>query len=402
MSDSKQDTDSPIVAVILMAVVVVFFAVFKYFPVLILGAVFGFVAALAISGKRLVGQLKTGFLSFFFLSAVFTVLFGLPADCDTRFPGLLLYSDTFHDGIMSVISLLNGYLPNALRKFRVNIKGVTDFTISSYFWLSVYSGVVWTLVIAGTTHFFGEKVKAAGPFGALAETPARMGRRLIRLWFLSWVELGQRSPSYSIFAGPFFLIPMAAVWVILGMFADRLLKSQDVVSFFYLWLLSSFIGTAVGSLLRHIGFLGDFVSGFTDQVFQKSSPREGFVLGKSQDDGQNYCLTEKNLNYHVEIVAPTGSGKTTLLKNLIMDRISRGHGIIFIDLKAEFEVVKWALRASEHFKREEDFRLISLADRELSVPYIDEAGATESLHFIPTEEAVMEKVVSMYDHRKKD
>lgn len=32
---------------------------------------------------------------------------------------------------------------------------------------------------------------------------------------------------------------------------------------------------------------------------------------------------------------------------------------------------------------------------------IDEAGATESLRFIPTEEAEMEKVVSMYDHRKK-
>ncbi|MGK5089926.1 tyrosine-type recombinase/integrase [Bdellovibrionota bacterium FG-2] len=33
---------------------------------------------------------------------------------------------------------------------------------------------------------------------------------------------------------------------------------------------------------------------------------------------------------------------------------------------------------------------------------IDEAGATEGLRFIPTEEAVMEKVVSMYDHRRKD
>ncbi len=33
---------------------------------------------------------------------------------------------------------------------------------------------------------------------------------------------------------------------------------------------------------------------------------------------------------------------------------------------------------------------------------IDEAGATEGLHFIPTEEAVMEKVVSLYDYRKKD
>lgn len=33
---------------------------------------------------------------------------------------------------------------------------------------------------------------------------------------------------------------------------------------------------------------------------------------------------------------------------------------------------------------------------------IDEGGATEILRFIPTEEAVMEKVVSICDHRKKD
>lgn len=33
---------------------------------------------------------------------------------------------------------------------------------------------------------------------------------------------------------------------------------------------------------------------------------------------------------------------------------------------------------------------------------VDEAGATEALRFVPTEEAVMEKVVSMYDHRKKE
>ena len=32
---------------------------------------------------------------------------------------------------------------------------------------------------------------------------------------------------------------------------------------------------------------------------------------------------------------------------------------------------------------------------------IDEAGATEVLRFIPTEEAVMEKVASMYDYQTK-
>ncbi len=33
---------------------------------------------------------------------------------------------------------------------------------------------------------------------------------------------------------------------------------------------------------------------------------------------------------------------------------------------------------------------------------IDETGATEVLRFILIEEAVMEKVVSLYDHRNKD
>ena len=33
---------------------------------------------------------------------------------------------------------------------------------------------------------------------------------------------------------------------------------------------------------------------------------------------------------------------------------------------------------------------------------IDEAGATEVLRFVPTEEAVMEKVVSLYEHRKRE
>jgi len=33
---------------------------------------------------------------------------------------------------------------------------------------------------------------------------------------------------------------------------------------------------------------------------------------------------------------------------------------------------------------------------------IDEAGATEVLRFIPTAEAAMERVVSLYDYRKKD
>ncbi len=48
------------------------------------------------------------------------------------------------------------------------------------------------------------------------------------------------------------------------------------------------------------------------------------------------------------------------------------------------------------------WRDMKTMQRYIRLAGIDEAGATEVLRFIPTEEAVMEKVVSLYDHRKKD
>jgi integrase len=48
------------------------------------------------------------------------------------------------------------------------------------------------------------------------------------------------------------------------------------------------------------------------------------------------------------------------------------------------------------------WRDLKTMQRYIRLAGVDEAGATEILRFIPTEEAVMEKVVSMYDHRKKD
>jgi len=48
------------------------------------------------------------------------------------------------------------------------------------------------------------------------------------------------------------------------------------------------------------------------------------------------------------------------------------------------------------------WRDLKTMQRYIRLAGIDEAGATESLKFIPTESAVMEKVVSMYEHRKKE
>lgn len=48
------------------------------------------------------------------------------------------------------------------------------------------------------------------------------------------------------------------------------------------------------------------------------------------------------------------------------------------------------------------WRDMKTMQRYIRLAGIDEAGATEVLRFIPTEEAVMEKVVSIFDYRDRE
>jgi type IV secretory pathway TraG/TraD family ATPase VirD4 len=111
---------------------------------------------------------------------------------------------------------------------------------------------------------------------------------------------------------------------------------------------------------------------------KKEEDQSGFVIGNTFE-GKPYRLTERNLGYHIEMVAPSGSGKSNQIKGLIADRIRKGHGLIFLDYKAEFEMISWVFRAAKSANRESDVRLLSLSDREFSVPYnpIKDGDATE-------------------------
>jgi hypothetical protein len=84
---------------------------------------------------------------------------------------------------------------------------------------------------------------------------------------------------------------------------------------------------------------------------------------------RKFRLTEDNLNYHVEIIGGSGAGKTNFLKLLISDRIQKGHGLIFVDLKADFETVDWITAQAIAAKRETALRVFSLMDRDISVGY---------------------------------
>jgi hypothetical protein len=138
-------------------------------------------------------------------------------------------------------------------------------------------------------------------------------------------------------------------------------KKQPEKSLFFLSITS-----APARLLNRILFL-NYLFGTLNMKLD-SKLESGFRVGMNFN-GETFDLTEKNLNYHVELVAPTGSGKTNLLKNLIANRISEGHGVIFLDFKADFEMVSWIYRAAKAANRERELRLFSLSDPTLSVPY---------------------------------
>ncbi len=84
---------------------------------------------------------------------------------------------------------------------------------------------------------------------------------------------------------------------------------------------------------------------------------------------RNAFLTDRNLNYHTQIIGGSGAGKTNLLKVMLEDRIAKGHAIIFFDFKGEVDLVDWMAGATEHYGRRDDLAMISMADPKMSYAY---------------------------------
>jgi hypothetical protein len=170
---------------------------------------------------------------------------------------------------------------------------------------------------------------------------------------------------YSLLCIPFFFLP------------DRFTDLATLVSILLLFPLSAIMIAFImgllpgaGDALNQVVFKSPYEGDANSErnPFRKPSPPTGFVLGKSLR-GANYLLTERNLNHHVQIVAPSGGGKTNILKNLISDRILKGHGVIFLDYKADFEVAEFIYQTANAVEREDEVRVFSLSNREISVPY---------------------------------
>jgi len=85
--------------------------------------------------------------------------------------------------------------------------------------------------------------------------------------------------------------------------------------------------------------------------------------------GNKVRLTEDQLNHHVHIVGASGFGKSVLLSHVIQNRIQGGSGLLFVDLKADFETIRQVVSHAKASGRMKDLYIFSCGNPEISSSY---------------------------------
>ncbi|MCB0361096.1 MAG: TraM recognition domain-containing protein [Bdellovibrionales bacterium] len=80
-------------------------------------------------------------------------------------------------------------------------------------------------------------------------------------------------------------------------------------------------------------------------------------------------LTKANLNYHVQLIGGSGAGKTTLIQVILSQLIEQKMGVIFIDLKADFETINWIKEEASKSGRKNDLEFFCLTQHQISKTY---------------------------------
>lgn len=90
-------------------------------------------------------------------------------------------------------------------------------------------------------------------------------------------------------------------------------------------------------------------------------------------------LTDSELSHHVHIVGASGFGKTVLLTKILRNRIEKGEGCLWIDLKGDRDTINEMTAFVEKSGRSKDIKIFSISHPELSGSYnlVSVGNATE-------------------------
>lgn len=322
--------------------------------------------------------------------------FGFSGIYGSDFAGILIKFELYQDFVISIIRSWNNFMPGYLKGMRVTDAMVTTGNISKLVVPSMILGTISSFILPPIFELI-VKPKKKQELELKRQHHARpsmlsVAAEFVYLGFyysfeLPLTKLVKRGQFYAIKMREFNLKAIihafAALFLMVGMGAiiEKIphyfgISSKELNVVFTIIAGLPFLSLLAGLLLGLIPSLGDTI---LFHLFESrpegakvlSTPkkeRSGFLLG-FRSKNKPYVLTERNLNHHIQIVAPSGGGKTNIIKNFIKDRIQKGHGILFLDYKADFEVAEFIYSISKEVGREDDMRVFSLSKRELSVPY---------------------------------
>lgn len=80
-------------------------------------------------------------------------------------------------------------------------------------------------------------------------------------------------------------------------------------------------------------------------------------------------LNDDQLNHHAHVVGASGFGKSVLLSHIVKNRIRSGSGLLFVDLKADFETIRQVVSTAHSAGRLDDLYVFSCGNPEISSPY---------------------------------
>ncbi len=100
-----------------------------------------------------------------------------------------------------------------------------------------------------------------------------------------------------------------------------------------------------------------------------SSLESGVFLGKFKNSKRDLVLSEKALGHHVYILGASGFGKSVCLQKVIKDRISKGHGLMYLDLKSDDEILSDIKSWCKEAGRQNDLQIFDTNHPENSIHY---------------------------------
>ncbi len=264
---------------------------------------------------------------------MFVYLFGAPVLLTHYMEGVLFtdFGKWTSDQVWGVIGTLNGFLPR-----KMAIRNITVDEVRFY---------AWALIPAACASFYYLHRKAAGR-GVFVYQAFHAALTPFRLLAVRWLWVLVPAGVFAL-AGWIFHMPD---WV-----------RQGLGLMFLNLMVYTFIVTR-----REEKSLAKLVAKDADEPRISGPILLGSVKGSP---GSKVRLTEDQLNHHVHIVGASGFGKSVLLSHVIQNRIGSGSGLLFVDLKADFETIRQVVSHAKAAARMKDLYIFSCGNPEISSSY---------------------------------